>query len=113
TGGFIHWNGSSWTPVPSPGPGYQVGMAASASNTVWAVGYQESGNQSTTLIKHWDGSSWSVVPSPNTGASYNDLEGVAALAAYNIWAVGRSYNGTTCLTGTEHWGGNQRRIVPG
>src|SRR5262249_6461857 len=52
-----HWDGSQWRVVPSPNAGgnnYLFGLAATAANDVWAVGYNAtSWNQA--LILHWDG----------------------------------------------------------
>src|SRR3954451_20005135 len=66
-----HWNGSSWSVVPSPTP---VGalysrlksVDAVSANNVWAVG--DLGLRrgvERTLIEHWNGTSWHRVPSPN------------------------------------------------
>src|SRR5438093_1432772 len=64
----MHWDGSSWTRVPSPSPGDLhplFGVAAVATNDVWAVGWQQTNSVDTTLIEHWNGIAWSVVSSPN------------------------------------------------
>jgi hypothetical protein len=83
-----HFNGTSWSVVPSPSPtsnAFFSGVAGASSNDVWAVG--------PSLIEHWNGSSWSVVPSP-TGTN---LAGVTAPTSNNAWAVG--------ISGVEHWNG--------
>lgn len=52
----LHWNGSSWTVVPSPSPapdsGYNTlgGVAALPSGQVWAVGDYNSGSKFDTLV---------------------------------------------------------------
>ncbi|MFL5731598.1 MAG: S-layer homology domain-containing protein [Chloroflexia bacterium] len=111
-----HWDGSSWSMVPSPDPGsYDVlsGVAAVSANDVWAVGFQGfSGSLGPTLIEHWDGSTWSVVPSPHPG-SYSPLSGVTAVSANDIWAVG--YYGDSPGPGStliEHWDGSTWSVVP-
>lgn len=92
-----HFNGTSWTSVPIPNPaggfgGVLKGVAAVASNNVWAVGNSVSVNSlgesvASTLIEHFNGTSWSIVPSPNpTGGGV--LTAVTAISANNIWAVG-------------------------
>lgn len=92
-----HWDGTSWTIVPTPSPStiLQVnsltGVAAISSTDVWAVGIYAPddgpGPAAQTLALHWDGSTWSVVPSPVfTGGS--QFDGVSALASDDIWAVG-------------------------
>jgi hypothetical protein len=113
----IHWNGSVWSLVPSPNVGPEVdntlmGVAAVASNNVWAVGTQQptSLTDSHTLILHWSGSAWSIVPSPNDGGNTvaNHLLAATAVSATNVWAVGYSEFGTL----SEHWNGSRWSVVP-
>src|SRR5205814_6959443 len=85
-----HWDGSSWSTVPSPNP-YGAGsglraVAAVATNDVWAVGQYDG----IVLTEHWNGTSWNIVSSPG----YSWLSGVAAVASNDIWAVGYRANGT-------------------
>lgn len=58
------------------------GVAAVASNDVWAVG--DNGQ-----TQYWNGAAWSRVsaPYPGLGGSFN---GVAAVSASDVWAVGTS-----------------------
>src|SRR5207244_2669724 len=67
-----HWDGATWSIVPSPNQGttydnYLYGVAALSANDVWAVGnYRNTpGYYLYTLTKHWDGATWSIVPSPS------------------------------------------------
>lgn len=113
-----HWNGSKWSMVTTPNVGsfgnVLLGVAAVASNNVWAVGsYVNSNSISQTLIEHWNGTSWSVVTSPNVGTSYNQLNGVSANSANDVWAVGYSENAPdgTFSTLVEHWNGTQWSVV--
>jgi hypothetical protein len=111
-----HWDGSSWSIIPSPNPSGGSfnklnGVAVVAANDIWAVGsYSGSTNHSQTLIEHWDGSSWSIVPSPNVGPYGNNLNSVAARAANDVWAVGASNNGGNSLI--LHWDGMSWSVVP-
>lgn len=63
-----HWNGSSWSIVPSPSPSpsgsYLLAVSAGAADDVWAVGEQVDPGTLTerALVLHWDGGSWSAVP---------------------------------------------------
>lgn len=122
-----HWNGSSWSIVPTPNSSqpvnFLIGAAAVATNDVWAVGYAADSAQSSsvnhTLIEHWNGSSWRIVPSPNPtpnlGGGYpvsNELYSVAVVAADDVWAVGQSYNITAGQTLVEHWNGSTWSVVP-
>ena len=88
-----HWNGTSWSVVPSPSPGSNFnrlrGIEAVSATNIWAVGsFENMGGPEQTLVEHWDGVSWSVVPSPNPGSALNRLNGIEAVSATNIWAVG-------------------------
>jgi hypothetical protein len=87
-----HWNGASWTIVPSPDPGLPAalsGVAALSASTVWAVGFSSTSSAiSQALIEHWNGATWSAVTSPTVG-SLTTLNGVAAPAGSStVWAVG-------------------------
>jgi hypothetical protein len=109
-----HWDGSSWSIVPSPNPSggsfnSLAGVAVVSANDVWAVG-SYIGSTNKTLIEHWDGSSWSIVPSPNVGPYGNYLFGVAARAANDVWAVGATNNGGNSLI--LHWDGASWSVVP-
>ncbi|MFL5734345.1 MAG: plastocyanin/azurin family copper-binding protein, partial [Chloroflexia bacterium] len=65
----LHWNGTTWSVVPTPNAGttesWLNGVAALAPNDVWAVGYYSTVQGERTLIEHWNGSAWSIVYSPN------------------------------------------------
>jgi len=104
-----HFNGSSWSVVPTPAlNGSLAGAAGAASNNVWAVGNQAQGNSVTTLIEHWDGASWSVVPGPKLPKG-SQLTGVTAPAPDNAWAVGVTIGSSNALV--EHWDGTSWSIV--
>jgi len=86
-----HWNGTTWTRVPSPSPGGSNGSAlsgvdAASAASAWAVGSYS--NMDKTLILHWNGTTWSRVASPNPSPFSNELSGVAAASPADIWAVG-------------------------
>ena len=104
----LHWNGTTWSIVPSPTVNDDIlfGVDAVASNDVWAVG--KSFQEAKTLTIHWNGSNWSIVPSPN-GIGDNILFGVAAIASNNVWAVGNTGSSSTLA---EHWDGTTWSIVP-
>jgi len=106
---ILHWDGTSWSVVPSPNiPDWTnqlQSVTTVAADDVWAVGvatftwYISDGDEITssqTIIQHWNGSAWSIVPSPNPGDANNyygtitnELYGVAAVSASDVWAVGR------------------------
>lgn len=87
-----HWDGSSWSVVPSPDPGTSGNQlhAVTAINPddVWAVGQQLDGSSpDQALIEHWNGWAWTVVSSPTHGSASAALYGVAA-GDGKVWAVG-------------------------
>ena len=101
-----HWDGTSWSIVPSPQPGwieFLGGVAAISTNDVWAVGwyYPINSNSQEPLIEHWEGSVWSIVSSP--AGPNNAFYAVTALSTSDIWAVGNII---------EHWDGTTWSIVP-
>src|SRR5213083_259217 len=105
----IHWNGATWSIVPTPGVNDDIlfGVDAVASNDVWAVGRSQ--QEARTLTLHWNGSAWSVVPSPNDSTEDNVLFGVAAVTSNDVWAVG---NACCSKTLAIHWDGESWSVVP-
>jgi uncharacterized protein (TIGR03118 family) len=113
-----HWDGKSWSIVPTPPtpsggvnpPNAQFfGVAAAASNDVWAVGSRTGPNNpdfGEQLIEHWNGTSWSV---DTTGPTIegDGLSGVAVVSSKNVWAVGSAFGNAL----VEHWDGTSWSIV--
>jgi hypothetical protein len=115
-----HWNGSTWTIVPSPSEAeyhsHLYGVSAIASNDVWAVGWYDTGNGDGVLIEHWDGSAWSMVSEPaSDSTSSSVLYSVSALSSNDVWAVGAIYDEVSTHTQAliEHWDGSAWSVVPG
>jgi len=109
-----HWDGTTWTLMPSPSPGKKggstlEGVTAVAQNDVWAVGHTGAGKKSKTLVEHWDGKAWSRQPSPNVGARGSALHGVSAASTADIWAVGDDFAAQRTLV--EHWDGSAWSVV--
>jgi hypothetical protein len=107
-----HWDGTSWSVVPSPDASTSfnslTAAAAVSASDVWAVGkFATAAGGWQTLIEHWNGTSWSVVASPSPGGD-DGLTGAAVVSAGDIWAVGST--GTQTLT--EHWDGTSWSVVP-
>jgi hypothetical protein len=109
-----HWDGTSWTVVPTPEPGSikneLAGVRAVSSKDVWAVGFFDNGVGPRTFIVHWDGKAWTRVPSPNPSDSAK-LTSVRFVSAKDGWAVG-SFNDGTDHTLTLHWNGKAWKRVP-
>jgi hypothetical protein len=107
-----HWNGSSWSVVPSPNPqgdNFLSAVSATGANDIWAVGRSRNPFtfQTSTLIEHWDGNSWSEVfgfgVEPESAAY-----GVAAVSPGDAWAVGDG--GGLALIG--RWNGSDWSVFP-
>jgi hypothetical protein len=114
-----HWNGATWSgskgaTIPAPPSGGRAqrstglnGVAALASNNVWAVGraqFADFGRRA--LIEHYDGATWQLVSGPpDSGAVLN---GISTLGPANLWAVGAA-GGRTLVT---HWNGKAWTTVP-
>jgi hypothetical protein len=114
-----HFDGASWTVVPTPAvPGTAArfgGVAAAGAHDVWAVGSTTINIEpfTRTLIEHWDGHAWTVVPSPNPGPRDDALDGVLALATNDVWAVGaQTDHNLQNSTLIEHWDGTAWSVVP-
>ena len=114
---IVHWDGKSWTQVPSPNPGIEArlfGVHALSASNIWAVGEYLEGTTDKTLIVHWDGTAWTQVPSPNvSGASQNALTAIRGISATDLWAVGSFVNGNNVSqTLILHWNGTAWKVVP-
>jgi hypothetical protein len=115
---ILHWDGISWSIVPSPNPATYSGLyavAAVSATDVWAVGYYFTEATQRTLVEHWDGKSWSIVPSPNVGASRNLLAAVTAVPnSQAAWAVGYYYRESDGNPSTliQRWTGKTWSVVP-
>src|SRR5439155_364795 len=95
----LHWNGTTWSVIPSPNGGSSSnmleGITAISTNDVWAVGTYQNGSVAQTLTLHWNGTAWSVVSSADAGTSYNRLAGVrVAPSTGDVWAVGYDQTGS-------------------
>ena len=101
-----HWNGSSWTIVPSPNASKRwnvlLDVSAAGPRDVWAVGADYDGGG---MAMHWNGVRWRIVPTPKTNAM--QLVGVTVIATDDAWAVGNVGKGI------EHWDGRRWSVVPG
>jgi hypothetical protein len=103
TGGFSahptavieHWDGTSWSVVPSPNPNPQGNnglgaVAAASASDVWATGHQLQG----PFTEHWNGKNWSIVATPG-GVSF--FAGMAASASGTVLAVGKDTDNSAII----------------
>lgn len=108
----MHWNGSQWSVVPNPDPGgnytnFLTGVAAVASNDVWAVGFWRR-NSPQGLILHWNGSQWLQAGNPTTG-TVDAMSDVAVVSETDVWAVGSTSPNSTLIW---RWNGASWVTVP-
>ncbi len=101
---MLHWDGHSWTQVPTPdltpfGFNDFFGVAATSTSNVWVVGAAEvpQQQQSSSLMLHWNGETWVQYQVPGF-----DLTGVATSPQGNAWAVGAADEHGLTL----HWDGH-------
>jgi hypothetical protein len=108
-----HWDGTSWTIVPSPKPtdnpqynyNFLRGVTCPSASACWTVGYSFADGAYRTLIERWDGTAWTIATSPNTSATqYNYLFGVTCVSTSDCWATGyHNDDGGILQTLTEHY----------
>src|SRR3954447_12196690 len=92
----MHWNGATWSVVPSDNVGDQDtldGVSALAGGAAAAVGsFNDTSGPipiARTLAETFNGTSLMRTPSPNVNASDNLLRGVATLpGSSTVFAVG-------------------------
>jgi hypothetical protein len=105
----IHWDGNTWSVVPSGFFNQLTSVSAVSSNDVWAVG----SNELYIISIHWNGSSWSEVLTPDIANNLIYLNDVDAISSNDVWAVG--YYESLRVGGTVplllHWDGVQWREV--
>lgn len=123
----LHWDGSTWTEIPTPSPTDCVpctnvflwAVDALGPNDVWACGDKfvqgPAGFQgSHMLVMHWDGSSWTVMDTPIFDGGGDILLGVTAIAPDDVWFFGDAINqtGNPDLAIALHYNGSTFELVP-
>ena len=113
-----HWDGASWSIVPSADPPEDpptnslISVTCVSSSDCWAVG-TNAYSQHPPTIEHWNGNSWSLVgcPVPPGGTTpHYYLESVVCTSSTNCWAVG-FYNPQNLQQMIERWDGNSWQLV--
>jgi len=73
-----------------------TGVTATATNDVWAVGYNSTSSYSKPYVIHWDGSSWST-KNPTGLPTHSYLMGVSASSSSDEWIAGYDSTGNTLV----------------
>ena len=121
----LHFDGTTWSVVPTPNPvggsdldlNVLTSVVASGPNDATAVGFTLANQTELTMAQHWNGTKWSVVQTPNRSAalgSLNTLRGVTAVSATDIYAVGFFNDAASAgqdLTLVLHFDGTRWRII--
>ena len=117
------WNGSSWSPQPTPSPASALsrlnGVGCTNTTRCMSVGNRESTTSAVpptdTLAEHWNGSSWTrSLPGNPSGNSQpnNNLNAVSCPGLTNCLAVGAYTNKSgTSVTLGEKWSGSKWTIT--
>jgi hypothetical protein len=86
------WDGSRWSVVPSPSPGFSQtlvnGVSCTSKDACNVVGTYSPRIGTRILVEAWDGRSWSVVPTPNPGTTDHELNGVSCVSPDFCMAAG-------------------------
>ena len=101
----FHWNGHTWTHVPTPSPGtdaelVDVGMHTHGDS--WAVGSYTGSSGKRGLIERWNGQKWAV----QTTVPAAELAQVAVTRKGKAWAVGQVSRGGKQYGLILHWTGS-------
>jgi hypothetical protein len=112
-----HYDGTSWTIVPSPNPGgvsdALLGVTGVAGSDIWAVGFTSAGFGYDALLLHYDGVSWTeATAAPDAGSAEDVLAGVAQDGSGNVWAFGYHVIGSDYRTLVEYWDGANWTVSP-
>jgi hypothetical protein len=113
----LHYDGSSWTIVPSPADeGLRLeDVVTIGPNDVWAVGWlgNPSSLDSRNVAMHWDGTAWTIVPTPQPGLErVDELRAVDAAAPNDVWATGLYWDSQNRSRSViMRWNGTSWRIV--
>jgi hypothetical protein len=101
-----HWDGSTWSYVPSPDVNFVdmtlVDVKAISPDDAWAVGAGGGDGAIGPVIEHWDGSTWSVVSVPPVGIRYTEPLAIDASGPDDVWVVGQKWDEPLVL----HWDGS-------
>jgi hypothetical protein len=116
---ITHWNGTTWTIVPSPSPdptqNLLVAVDGTSPNDLWAVGNLGhdgyGGDTVAGMMLHWNGSTWTRASIPGSDALFSiiNLHDLVAVATDNVWVVGGAFHRQLFrwVPYVLHWNGTQ------
>ena len=108
-----HWNGSTWTLVPSPSVGklsVLSGVAITSNHQAWAVGGWF-GSTTRPLVLRWTGHAWQRAATPRGSNAY--LDSVAAVSPAQVLAVGDVATDSNLRQAYAlRWNGRAWRSIP-
>jgi hypothetical protein len=109
----LHWDGTSWSVVPSPDASdfgdLLYGVSGSSGSDVWAVGrYADAFGDIYPLTEHWDGTSWTVVQAvPGETATF-----LYAVSTGSTGSTGKAWTvGNSSKLVTEFWNGSRWKHI--
>jgi len=111
------WNGSTWTPSPSPNPvgstdtSLTAVSCATAASCV-AIGSSHGNGATRPIAERWDGTRWSLTGPLATKGSSAQLASIACTTATNCTAVGSAVLDKTTTPLVERWNGTHWSVEP-
>lgn len=109
---LLHWDGSTWTQVATPGISRLTAVSATSASNVWAAGVDD---LLQPVFLHNTGTGWTRAPSPTITPNGGNVPvaGLSATSPSDAWAVGdlRTTDGSSPVI--YHWDGSQWSRMPG
>ena len=105
----LHWDGTSWTQIPSGNlEPYQwnrlSAVSAASSDDVWAVGFRwDHGGFVFPVAIHWDGTAWTMTKARIKHTTSGSFTCVADLGADDAIAMGTGAAFSEQWTGGKFW----------
>ena len=119
-----HWNGSTWTVLPTPAPHHPnrgellVSVSCTSGTSCMAVGQTQVVVPPGVTIQHpfaesWNGTRWQAVPTPKMAHTGATLNGVSCTSGSDCMAVGNvgTPQNDTMFTLAERWNGTTWTVV--
>lgn len=109
---IAHWDGVSWSRIPSENPytriNYLYSVSVITQDRAWAVGFGAgNGPIDGLIVMGWDGNQWSFVE--YLYSAHDNLFDVDGMDTGDIWAVGNRWNPNDTLV--THYDGSSWRLV--